>query len=116
LPSGPIIGEAYPAADKVPRAVSREFFDRVCPNPTILLSQEVNTDEGGDETTRRWMQKLNSIEDPCIEIGLDSASQIFNLWYELHRSFLVRFVQLTLTFVFETGCSAPSAFMPYGPV
>ncbi|KAG9309925.1 hypothetical protein JVU11DRAFT_9957 [Chiua virens] len=84
--SGPIVGSAFGPGDPTPRAVHREYFHQVCPNPTILDSNEV---VGGDlrydnnvpasRIFDMWVEKLNSINDPCVEIQL-SSPQLFEIW------------------------------------
>ncbi|KAG2362207.1 hypothetical protein BDR07DRAFT_1451277 [Suillus spraguei] len=60
--------------------VSKTFFNKVCPNPTIVRVSEVNDDRMRfDESVpssyvfEKWLEKLNSIENPCVEI--DQKSQ-----------------------------------------
>ncbi|KAF9244152.1 hypothetical protein BU15DRAFT_86101 [Melanogaster broomeanus] len=71
--SRPMVGGPMPPGDDTPRAVSKEFFNNVCPNPTVLNVTDVNTWEmrfDPDVSTTfvfdTWVEKLNSIEDPCI--------------------------------------------------
>ncbi|OJA20557.1 hypothetical protein AZE42_09786 [Rhizopogon vesiculosus] len=83
--SGPMIGAPFPHGDPAPRAVSQEYFKKVCPNTTIIDCMEVNehlrlnNSVPALEIFDRWVEKLNSIEDPCVEIKLDSP-QLFEIW------------------------------------
>ncbi|KAG1845693.1 hypothetical protein DFJ58DRAFT_800499 [Suillus subalutaceus] len=83
--SGPIIGSSFPPRDAAPRAVSREYFKKVCPNPTIIDSWDVNEHLRLDnnvpalEIFEKWVEKLNSIDDPCVEIKQESY-QLFEIW------------------------------------
>ncbi|KAG2144520.1 hypothetical protein DEU56DRAFT_790022 [Suillus clintonianus] len=82
---GPIIGSSFPPRDAAPRAVSREYFKEVCPNPTIIDSWEVNEHLRLDNNVPalqifdKWVEKLNSIDDPCVEIRQESF-QLFEIW------------------------------------
>ncbi|KAG1738934.1 uncharacterized protein EDB91DRAFT_1288158 [Suillus paluster] len=82
---GPIIGSSFPPGDPAPRAVSQEYFKKVCPNPTIIDSWEVNehlrlnANVPALEMFEKWVEKLNSIDDPCIEMKRESF-QLFEIW------------------------------------
>jgi hypothetical protein len=82
---GPIIGGPFLPKDIKPRAVSKNFFNQVCPHPTIINSQEINEHLRFDENVSagfildRWVEKLNSIDDPCVEI-LQKSDPIFEIW------------------------------------
>ncbi|KAJ7574375.1 hypothetical protein C8J56DRAFT_803188 [Mycena floridula] len=70
--SGPLIGgESGP---QVPRAVSREYFQTVCPNPIVLSSTEVSLGEvpSAIALLNAWVEKLGKMEDRCIQISKDS--------------------------------------------
>ncbi|KIK49046.1 hypothetical protein CY34DRAFT_797425 [Suillus luteus UH-Slu-Lm8-n1] len=83
--SGPIIGSSFPPGDAAPRAVSREYFKKVCPNPTIIDSWELNEHLRLDNNVpalvifNKWVEKLNDIDDPCVEIRQESF-QLFEIW------------------------------------
>lgn len=82
--SGPIIGSAFDPGDPTPRAVHKEYFKKVCPNPTIVDSNAVvNGDARYHVPTSQifdwWVEKLNSINDPCVEIQMGSP-QLFDIW------------------------------------
>lgn len=86
LHAGPLIGGPFPPGDDAPRAVSKNFFNEVCPNPTVIDSGEVNeplrydNDIGAQYMMDRWIEKLNSIADPCVEIAQESY-QLFEIWW-----------------------------------
>lgn len=86
---GPVIGAPFPPGDPAPRAVSQEYFKKVCPNTTIIDSMEVNEHLRLDDRVpaldifEKWVEKLNSIEDPCVEIKLDSF-QLFEIWQVIY--------------------------------
>ncbi|KAG8220778.1 hypothetical protein J3R82DRAFT_2210 [Butyriboletus roseoflavus] len=84
--SGPIIGSAFGPGDPTPRAVHKEYYKKACPNPTILdsdavVSGQVRYDNSvpASRVFDMWVDKLNSINDPCVEIKLDSP-QLFEIW------------------------------------
>lgn len=83
--SGPIIGSSLPLRDVAPRAVSKEYFKKVCPNPTVIDSWEVNEHLRLDHNVpalkifEKWVEKLNNIDDPCVEIKEESY-QLFEIW------------------------------------
>ncbi|KAG2040086.1 hypothetical protein BDR03DRAFT_950245 [Suillus americanus] len=78
LLGGVVVGGEMPPGDTTPRAVSKDFFNKVCPRPTVVQVTEVN-DNGMpfDESVpvsyifEKWLEKINSIEDPCVEIDSD---------------------------------------------
>lgn len=87
MSTGPVVGGPWPSGDDTPRSVSREFFRKVCPNPTVLQVSNVNTDEMrfGDDISaayvfEKWVETINSIEDPCLMLD-PSSNQIFEIWY-----------------------------------
>ncbi|KAH0836501.1 hypothetical protein J3R83DRAFT_8138 [Lanmaoa asiatica] len=86
LLGGPMVGGPWPPGDDAPLSVSKEFFHKVCPNPTVLQVPDVNTDEMrfGDISAayvfEKWVEKIKSIEDPCLMLD-PSNNQIFEIWY-----------------------------------
>lgn len=84
--SGPVIGSSFDPGDPTPRAVHKDYFKQVCPNPTILDSDAVvsgylryDNDVPASQVFDMWVNKLNSINDPCVEIQLGSP-QLFEIW------------------------------------
>lgn len=58
----------------------------MCPNPTIVnsdvvVSEPVRYDKSvpASRIFDMWVDKLNSINDPCVEVELGS-SQLFEIW------------------------------------
>jgi hypothetical protein len=90
--TGPTVGGAYPAGDsnEVPRAVSREYFYQVCPTPTVVSIRDVDIDgvytAGADLVIETWVEKLKSMDDPCVEVEIDTP-EIFGIWYEFFLRF-----------------------------
>lgn len=93
-----MVGGPWPPGDDTPLSVSKEFFHKVCPNPTVLQTTDINTDEmrfGEDIPAayvfEKWVEAINSMEDPCLM--LDPVSPvIFEFWY------VVAILQLILQF------------------
>lgn len=81
---GPSVGDPFPPGDPAPRSVIKEYWDQVCPSPTIISSDEVtySIDKDASALTlfNNWVEKLNSVDDRCIEIDKNSG-QIFSIWY-----------------------------------
>ncbi|KAH9958800.1 hypothetical protein BGW80DRAFT_1372781 [Lactifluus volemus] len=74
----PVAGDPFP-----PSAVVPEFFNEVCPNPTISDSTEINggiSEPSAATTLQVWIDKLEKIEDRCVEIK-EHSGQIFYLWF-----------------------------------
>ncbi|KAH9955516.1 hypothetical protein BGW80DRAFT_1394029, partial [Lactifluus volemus] len=72
----PVAGDPFP-----PSAVVPEFFNEVCPNPTISDSTEINggiSEPSAATTLQVWIDKLEKIEDRCVEIK-EHSGQIFYL-------------------------------------
>lgn len=88
--SGPITGGPFPPGGDAPRAVSKKYFNSVCPNRTVIDATEVNTEEirynksiGASAIFDKWVEKLNLIDDPCIEITQNSE-HVFDIWLVHH--------------------------------
>ena len=91
LPTGPLIGGHFEPGDDAPRAVSKNYFNEVCPpsKRTILDTEEVNNESirysetaGASFMFDRWVEKLNSIDNPCVEIAQES----FQLFEKIGRA------------------------------
>lgn len=94
LLGGVMVGGEMPPGDSAPRAVSKDFFNKVCPHPTIVHVTDVNDDRMRfDESVpaayifEKWVEKINSIEDPCVEIDPKSEA-IFEYWIFGHQRML----------------------------
>jgi hypothetical protein len=63
--------------------VTKEWFNAICPNPTVLNTETVIKDPtenlGADILIDRWVEKLKSIDDVCLELDW-SSHQIFSIW------------------------------------
>ena len=80
---GPTAGGPFPEGDPAPRAVTKEFWDIVCPNPRVIDSYEVSDHLSQEATAlellEAWVQKLDEIGDRCVEVSRDSL-QLFGIW------------------------------------
>ncbi|KZT66359.1 hypothetical protein DAEQUDRAFT_456807 [Daedalea quercina L-15889] len=84
LIKGPIVGAPFAADSSAPRAVVKDFWDLVCPNTTVIQNVDVLYSIETDPTTtsstlKRWLEVLDAIEDPCVEVAQDPR-QIFDIW------------------------------------
>ncbi|KIL62346.1 hypothetical protein M378DRAFT_12930 [Amanita muscaria Koide BX008] len=74
--SGPLVGGPMSPLN-VPQAVSEKHFLEVCPNRTIIRSEELRGQlEGATalQILEAWAAKFGAMEDPCIEIPRGSWS------------------------------------------
>ena len=86
LLTGPMVGGPWPPGDETPLSVSREFFHKVCPNPTVLQVSDTNNDDmrfsddiPATYVFEKWVEKINSIDDPCLMLD-PSNNAIFEYW------------------------------------
>ncbi|KAH9960225.1 hypothetical protein BGW80DRAFT_1256287 [Lactifluus volemus] len=71
LLSGRVAGDPFPPSVDAPPVVVPEFFYEVCPNRTIIDSTEINgglSEPSAATTLQVWIDKLEKIEDRCVEI------------------------------------------------
>ncbi|THV07951.1 hypothetical protein K435DRAFT_772286 [Dendrothele bispora CBS 962.96] len=88
--SGPIIGGSFGPNSDVPRAVHKEYFRAVCPNVTLIDTEETKTkiaSHDGLTVLNGWIEKLNSMQDRCIEFDIRS-DQAFDIWLFGHDEIL----------------------------
>ncbi|KAM5539903.1 hypothetical protein V8D89_006406 [Ganoderma adspersum] len=78
LLQGPTAGGSWPSDDLTPRAVVKEYWDKVCPEPHAIVSDELLDPAKGDadEVLRTWVEKLKTLPR-CVEI---TGTQIWNIW------------------------------------
>lgn len=84
LLSGPIAGQSYSdsaIAQTHPRAVSRRYFEQICPEPYILepraLLEALGNNSSAVEIMSVFVKQLQSITDRCVEIQKDTT-QVFD--------------------------------------
>ncbi|GJE88479.1 O-fucosyltransferase family protein [Phanerochaete sordida] len=82
LISGPIVGGPFFDNDGTPRAVVKEYWDLICPNPTIVRADEIRELRGEGADARKiidaWVNHIKDIDDPCIKVERHSGS-IFHI-------------------------------------
>ncbi|KZV76430.1 hypothetical protein PENSPDRAFT_622757 [Peniophora sp. CONT] len=84
LVAGPMAGGEYPVGDYRPPAVTTEFFEEVCPHPTVLSVDAIRSEYsiGWDSAAtmfEKYTTALNKVEDNCVELQ-DETGQIFDFW------------------------------------
>jgi hypothetical protein len=82
LLSGPVAGDPFPSSAPSPPAVIPEFFNQVCPNPTIIDREAFNAPLSGASAAtilQAWLDLLERTEDRCIEVK-EYSGQIFDFW------------------------------------
>ena len=77
-----MIGGPFLQDDTTPLAIHKQFFERICPQPTILdteiVRRRINNDKASALTIlNAWVDYIKSIEDPCVEIGRH-ADRVFD--------------------------------------
>lgn len=79
---GPMAGGEWDPGATTPLSVTTNFFEKRCPNPTVFKSDEVSStlDPNTPQTVRmeKWVEKLKSMDEKCVEIDAWSSSQIFD--------------------------------------
>ena len=79
---GPIIGGPFLPGVNVPRAISLEHYHKLCPNPRVLQTAQPRSEVGlggSDVMVKKWVEILNGIDDPCVEID-DKSDAMFDIW------------------------------------
>lgn len=78
--SGPTVGGSFGKDDRAPRAVSKPYFQKLCPQPTMIRSNEVNDELGSHADAsvmmQAWAETLKESESTCIQVG--ESDQIFS--------------------------------------
>lgn len=78
---GPIVGGSFDVIDSssVPRAVSKDYFDIVCPKHqrVVVDTREIKVrleknGAGAKDMMKAWSDMLNAIPDKCVEIEQDA--------------------------------------------
>lgn len=73
--------------DDTPLSVSKHFFQKACPNSTIIRVEDVNTYDMRfsetmpvTETFNAWVETLKAVDDPCLMLD-PSSHHVFDNWY-----------------------------------
>ncbi|KAJ3744267.1 hypothetical protein DFH05DRAFT_1494529 [Lentinula detonsa] len=94
--AGPIIGGSFdlthlsdpfftidPSPNSHPRAVSNEYYERVCTGQKKVIDSAIVRDAvmswDGKANLEAWINHLQSLPDRCVELDIN-AEHIFNIW------------------------------------
>ncbi|KAL1951083.1 hypothetical protein VTO73DRAFT_232 [Trametes versicolor] len=81
LVRGPTVGEPLASGVFAPLAVSREYFNHLCPHKTTLRRNQVHSrlpaPASAFDITERWMSVLKATEDHCVESASGDSDPIF---------------------------------------
>ncbi|PCH42383.1 acetyl-CoA synthetase-like protein [Wolfiporia cocos MD-104 SS10] len=85
--AGPTVGAPFHTDPSFarPASVSKEYFDRVCPENERrkLMNQDVDASLGHTSTAgtliERWVEVMRDVDDRCVELPRDS-SVMFDIW------------------------------------
>ena len=73
-------GGPFPQGDDTPRAVMKDYFDKVCPKTLVLdhkaLISSLPSDYSAGMVTDAWVELLNSTPERCVEV----TKVIFDIW------------------------------------
>ncbi|KAH9894968.1 hypothetical protein C8Q73DRAFT_790163 [Cubamyces lactineus] len=104
----PIVGEPFAPGDNAPLAVSRDYFDHLCPNKVEFARQELHANltspNSVAEITEKWASLLKNLDESCVQSTLDSGPiyshhdvwgvrmSLLDVWQDLKQSpFLTQF-------------------------
>ncbi|PIL34073.1 hypothetical protein GSI_03784 [Ganoderma sinense ZZ0214-1] len=81
---GPIVGEPWgPRYEHVPAAVTRTYFEHICPSKSELTQEQVHSSIPYASNTETiidtWSKAINNVTDPCLQMQ-KSSGQIFDHW------------------------------------
>lgn len=66
-----MVGERFPPGYNTPRAVTRTYFDHVCPRKLEIdrgtLHSQLSSQTSSLEITEKWISTLNDANEPCIQ-------------------------------------------------
>ena len=73
ISSGPIAGGTFPVGHSAPRAVSFEYFQKVCPKKKIkvLYVEEINRGLEGAEVIdimNKYVEILKNMDEGCVQL------------------------------------------------
>lgn len=95
---GPTAGGPFPEGDPAPRAVTKEYWDLVCPSPRVISSYEVSDQLKPEATALEilegWVQKLDEVSDRCVEVSRESL-QLFGIWSDIIKTNEIKVITLT---------------------
>ncbi|KAI0371070.1 hypothetical protein BV20DRAFT_965729 [Pilatotrama ljubarskyi] len=99
---GPIVGDRFPPGIHAPLAVTKDYFDHLCPTKRDLLREDIHANLSSPnsvaEITEKWVSVLQSIEEPCVQSAKSSGpiyshhdvwgvrTSLLDVWPDLRRS------------------------------
>ena len=90
------MGGPFLDGDATPRAVTRAYFEKICPHPTLVREPDVREmyppGSSAVKIVETWRDHLATIDDPCVEVTREG--NIFTILYAVH------FLLLLLLFIF----------------
>ena len=71
----------------IPRAIPKEYWDIVCPDPVVIKGDDFLwemgvRDSSALEITEAFIEYVNRLNAQCVEIK-DETWNVYDLWYEL---------------------------------
>ena len=84
---GPIVGGKSTGNVTVPLAVHKDYFDKICPKPSIVHVDEVQRiavrgkDYDPYKITQTYLEFINKLDDPCVEIASRPGRPTFIIQY-----------------------------------
>ncbi|KAI0636419.1 hypothetical protein C8Q77DRAFT_1050048 [Trametes polyzona] len=76
---GPIVGEPFPGGIRAPLSVSRDYYEKLCPQKVNIHREEIRPHDqvNAQSITDAWAARINELKDePCVEAGKD-VGQIY---------------------------------------
>ncbi|KAI0937462.1 hypothetical protein AcV5_005368 [Taiwanofungus camphoratus] len=98
---GPTVGAPLPSGEHAPRAVMKEFWDRVCHTPKVIRNEDViallDAESTAGTLLDKWVEVLNVTEDSCVKVPRDSlpifdmmimqnADRLLDVWQGFSQS------------------------------
>ncbi|THH11621.1 hypothetical protein EW145_g565 [Phellinidium pouzarii] len=81
--AGPTVGAPFGEDEIIPRSVTKEYFQRVCPQPALIKSDDVNgllgTSASAEVMMKAWSDLLRKMPERCVEVG--QSNQIFDYMF-----------------------------------
>ncbi|KAI8975906.1 hypothetical protein BD414DRAFT_467669 [Trametes punicea] len=99
---GPIVGDRFPEGDNSPLAVSRDYFDHLCPTKLELVRGDIHANLSSPNSvaaiTEKWSSILMGLDEPCVQSAQASGpiythhdvfgvrTSLLDVWPDLKRS------------------------------
>lgn len=77
------MGDNFPPGDPTPKAVSKQYFDKICRKRKVIDADRMyKMYTGGEsalEVIEKWLNILGKIDDPCVEIRARPGRPMFHV-------------------------------------